>query len=288
MDRKTVAIVSLVVLVTLAGCTAFPQQETEKDRPDTVQLEGPTCQVSGQPCSSGAVTKYASTGAVRLTVSNNGDSNMTVFLGDVGRKVMTSKCNSELVNITGYTVKNGSSGVFTERTRYGPGERPWNKVELGKEERVVLEWELDVVPGNGYISRLGQKCHMGFELGFNQTVETRKQIQLRRSEEVPKAGKLSSSTTSKRPVRLVVESPATFLASPGQDRTLVTKAYLRNVGTGEVRDIFYIKPAEDTPLLKAENCEPENRNLIMYGRGDRAGESYRRVCTNSSISLDKT
>lgn len=288
MDRAaSITAFLLVSTVFLSGCTVMPDRTAQKDRPDIVQVEGPSCTVSGNPCSAGSVTKYASTATVRVAVENNGDSNMTVFLGDRGREVMTSKCNSELVNITGYKVKNGSSGAYVERSWEGGGKNPWEEVKLEGEEQVVLEWKLDVVPANGHISRLGQKCHMGFELGFNQTVETRKQIQLRKFEEVPKAGQLSSSTTSQRPVRLVVESPETFLSPPDQDRTLVTKAYLQNVGRGEIQDIFYIDPAPEIDLLDKKRCEPSNSSLIMYGKGDRAGQSYRRVCTKSSISLSK-
>ncbi|MCJ7478683.1 MAG: hypothetical protein MUP63_00705 [Candidatus Nanohaloarchaeota archaeon QJJ-7] len=281
-DKTYIMVFFLALTVFLAGCTVLQERETE-DKPDIVQIEGPGCQLADQTCSSGPFTKYDSPARVRLNVENNGDSGMKVSLGRLGREVMVSKCNEKIANITGYTVRNGSSGNLDTREAWD-GDKPWEKVHLEGEEELMLEWELAVVPGNEDVPSLGWKCPMEFEIGFNQTIESRNQIQLKDSEGVSEVRQLSTSTTSKKPVRLVVESPESFVASG--DRTLVTKAYIENVGRGEIMDIFSINP--DSELLSSESCEPSNDNLRMYGGGEREGQSYRRVCRNETLSLKES
>lgn len=280
--RRT--LVLLMVAAAVAGCTALPQQQSD-DGPDVVEVAGPDCYIGEERCSSVDATKYSGDAEISLAVSNNGETPMWVDVGANGRDVMVSTCNREIASFRsdddgGFTLEvEGPAGVDTPD--------PTSPVRLNPGETMRATWLMNIIPGGGDVSRLGYACRMRFQLTFNQTLESSRQIQLKEDQSVPDVTSLDTTTTSMRPVRLVIDAPESFVpaTTAGSSKSLVTRAYLRNVGSGEVTDILSIDP-QDEGVLAGATCQPsDDQQLRMYGEGERSGESYRRICTVDSGTI---
>ncbi|MFB6076555.1 MAG: hypothetical protein ABEK12_00295, partial [Candidatus Nanohaloarchaea archaeon] len=284
MMRRAALFLAAAVLV--AGCTAVSgQQKTEK--PDAVAVSGPDCFIGEEPCSTVDATKFSGDAEISVTVANNGDAKMSVDMGGNGRNVMVSTCNKQIASL-----ENG--GSFTAE-RSGPGGTEdvsgQESVQLQPGQTLSMRWTMNIAPGGGDISKLGYACKMEFELTFDQVLRSARQIQLKQNTDVPDVPSLDATTTSKRPVRLVIDAPSSFVPASGggegQQKFLVTQAYLKNVGDGTVTDIKAINPETSGVLQKnnRESCGPQNDALRMYGAGKRKGESYRKICTLKSNPL---
>ncbi len=264
------------LLVLLAGCTDLPGgQQTQDEQPDVIQVDRPTCQVGGQRCSAGSVTRFAGTGEVRLALTNNGERPITVNVGQNGRQMMVSKCNDELVRIgsvtEGFRVLIQGPSEYTEETSFSPG----GTIDVEENQRMTAIWPLTIEAGPDTLSRLGNSCQMDFEVSFDQTIETSRQVQIKQDRDVPDAASLDTTTTSKRPVRLRVEAPDSIVRAEG--RNLVAEAFFENVGDGEITDVQRIEYMSGWDALF--QCSPSNSDLRVYGEGPREGQSYRKSCS---------
>lgn len=273
-------LIVLVLAVLVAGCTVLDDGGGEQERPKTVEISGPDCTIAGEDCSSTEVTKFGGPARVEVQIDNYGDERMTIDIGSDGRDVMVSKCNDEIVNISSFTGRVEGPSRFD---RYDSDDAFPERVELGADERLVAVWQLDIIPDDSNVSRLGYSCPMDFELSFDQIINSSQQIQIKADEDVPDASSLESRTTAERPVRLVIDAPTSFVPITG--RSLIVRSFLRNVGRGDVTDIDRIEQHGDG-VLAAANCRPPNEELRMYGGGQRSGESYRKTCTVQDTDID--
>ncbi len=262
------AFLLVAVAVVLAGCTTNGGTTQEKEEPKIIEIEGPECFVNDNPCSSIQLTKYDGPVEIEVTFNNYGDTPVDLTLGGASaREVMVSKCNNQLASITGFTATLRGTQTRTEMT----GSDVPQEIRIEGGRSLDMEWRLDLVPGGGDISSLGYSCPMDFELGFTQTINTSRQIQLKKDETIPDVQSLDSRTSAKRPVRLRVEAPDRTVADGSQ--TIVMRGYFQNRGSGEITSIDDIRPQSGDITF---NCG--GGNLRMYGSGEREGQSYRRVC----------
>ncbi len=272
-------ILLIAAAVLLAGCTQFggtQQQET----PDVIQIDGPTCTIGGSSCADTEVTKFGGPATVRLTLSNFGKERVEVDLGERGRDVLVSKCNRQLASIhpdDGGTYSVEVSGPDRFRAWGDDGDEPPVRVTLAADERLTLEWQLAIVPDDGQVSRLGYSCPLEFEASFTQRVNTSRQVQVTSNPDVARVSSLDETTTSKQPVRLKIDAPDRFVAEGG--RALTVRAFLDNVGDGDITNVSSITPVTDSFLDEQKReCTPPNRDLRMFGEGPREGESSRKTC----------
>lgn len=286
MRRYTLLL--LVAAVLLAGCTQLDRGARKQDKPDVIEIEGPTCRIGGTPCSDTKVTKYGGPATVRLTFGNFGEEEVNVSVGPRGRRMLISKCNSQLASLDpakggGFSVKRSGPTRLDEWTS-GRGETPPKRITLKPDERLTLEWRFEIVPGDGDVSRLGYSCPLAFEARFVQKLNASRQIQIKARQDVSDVSSLDSTQTAKRPVRLKIDAPKRFVAKEG--RALLADAYLEDVGKGEVTDVLSIRPVEGSFIadnLKKEDgsrveCTPDDQDLRMFGEGPREGQSYRKSC----------
>lgn len=277
------AAMMLVLAVALAGCTSLSTGEEKK--PDVITIEGPTCTVGGEPCSGTEVTKYGGPAKVKLVFHNYGEKPVNIEVGENGRNVMVSKCNNELASIQGGSFEVRKEGPGTSKKVQASNYR--DGVKLEGDQKMTLLWTLEVVHDDStQISRLGYTCPMEFEFKFQQEIKSSQQIQVKKNGDVADVTNLDFVTSSKKPVKLLVDSPQSFVKRDGNSLTF--KGYIKNVGNGEITDVKSISPTVDNLLksgsLTKQEC-PEVE-LRMYGRGRRAGESYRRICNVPSGKIE--
>jgi hypothetical protein len=274
---KQLKIALLVTAVLVAGCTALGNQGEPREKPKVVEVERLECLVGGTPCADARLTKYDGPATIRLIVANFGEERIEVDVGKKGRHLMISKCNDQLANISeeGFTVETrGPQGIQQEFAEP-------DAVPVNQDERLVAEWTLDLVPAeDGNVSELGYQCPMEFRLEFTQLLKSQKQIQIRRDEDVPAVRNLDFLTSSKDPVKLVIDAPESFVPATG--KRLVVRSYLENVGPGTVTKISYVRPVQEDLKEFYANCDPAAGGIRMFGGGEREGQSYRRVCTMKS------
>lgn len=274
-------LIVLLLALLVAGCTVLDDGGREQERPKTVEISGPDCTIAGEDCSATDVTKFGGPARVEIQVNNYGDERMTLDIGSDGRNVMVSKCNDEIVTISSFTGRVEGPSRFD---RYDSDDAFPDRVELGEDERLVAVWQLDIIPDDSDVSRLGYSCPMDFELSFDQVINSSQQIQIKADEDVPDASSLESRTTAERPVRLVIDAPASFVPIAG--RSLIVRSFLRDVGRGDVTNISRIEQ-RGAGILSGADCRPPNEELRMYGGGQRSGESYRKTCTVQDTDIDR-
>lgn len=277
MRRHVLMVVAAVVL---AGCTQLgttPAQE----KPDVIQVDGPTCRIGGTACAGTTVTKFGGPATVRMTIGNFGEAPVTVDVGKQGRGILVSKCNNRLASLEagsgGFAARREGPARFDD-TRQGWTPEKWSAVTLKKDERLTLEWTLEIVPGDGDVSRLGYSCPLEFEAQFAQQLRTRRQVQIKTGADVRDVTELDTETTSERPVRLRIDAPESFLAAEG--KAMSVNAFLENVGGGEITSVSSIQPVENSFVSRhTENeCTPPDKDLRLFGEGPREGQSYRKTC----------
>jgi len=257
-------------MAVLAGCTANggtgPSEKQEE--PKVIDVQGPDCFVNDNPCSSLQLTRYDGPVEISVTFNNYGDTPVELTLGgSPARSVMVSKCNSEIAEITGFSATLRGTQTRDEMTG---GDVP-QKIQIEGGRSLDMEWELNLVPGGEDISSLGYSCPMDFELGFTQTIDASRQIQLKQDSTVPDVQSLDTRTSARQPVRLNIEAPERTVADGSQ--TIVMRGYFQDRGNGEITSIDDIQPqGSDLDF----SCG--SGNLRMYGSGQREGQSYRRVC----------
>lgn len=280
----------VVVAVALAGCTTVSPQDAD-DKPKKLEVTGPECTVNGQDCSSVQVRKYSDP-KVTVEAANYGDSEIEIDLGTEGREVMVSGCNI-------YELKEGDG-----EDEEGVGFQAWKRstamkdpvtgsgrVVLEPDQRLQMEWNFELADID--ISRLGTTCPLDFALTFNQSLNSSQTIQVKDDEDVPDASPLSFSTTGVWPVKLEIDSEKIVR----EGRPFVARAYLNNVGSGEVEDIGFSGGDHDIDLsfegVKVEGGEKQQecsrKKVRMYGAGERSGESFREVCdfTPKDVSVSE-
>lgn len=269
----------LAATILLAGCTAFQSGE---DKPKQIEVSGPTCTVNGKPCGSVQLTRF-DTPRITMTVENNGESPVEVMLdeggsGADGSNVLVSDCNIyTLAEEDGFTARRATlSGVETVTGA--------DTVELEGGERLELEWNLELADVD--VSRLGYTCPLGFALTFDQELETSRQVQVKAGEDIPDASALQTSTTSRWPVRLNIETEDRVL----DDRAFVARAFLRDLGPGDVRGVG--GGGRDIVLgFGQEGATAEctgKTDVGMYGAGERQGESFREVCSFTPAEVENS
>lgn len=272
------ALLVLVVAVVLAGCTANggPPSE-EEEEPKIIEIQGPDCFVNDNPCSSLQLTRYDGPVEIGVTFNNYGDTPVDLTLGgSPAREVMVSKCNDEIASITQFSAT--LRGTQT-RDEMSGGDVP-QEIRIEGGMSLDMEWELELVPDGDDISSLGYSCPMDFELGFTQTINTSRQIQLKQDETVPDVQSLDTQTSARQPVRLQVEAPDRTVADGSQ--TIVMRGYFQDRGNGEITSIEDIQPQSGDIDFSCGSG-----NLRMYGSGQREGQSYRRVCRATPNASDR-
>lgn len=292
--KRSLLILILASAVIIAGCTEQLINgggSGEQEEPPVVSVQGPTCEVRGVSCRDTSLTRYDGPVTVRFSVTNYGKGQMTVPLGSYGQNILVSRCNSEVAAISedelsgdtggsfqgGYTARKISPANENEVSTGDPTD-----VTLQNQETLELEWVFDIVPLEGTdVSRLGYTCPLDFSLSFNQTLETARQIQIRRDEEVTEVAQLGRRTSSKEPVRLETEFDENFVAQEG--RSFPVRTRVRNVGPGTIKNVFYIDILRDTGLWSdvdgdIECTYDEGEQVQYFRRGDLSGQSDDQIC----------
>lgn len=287
----------LIGAVVLAGCTEQLNggSNDEQEEPPVVQVSGPTCDVRGTACSEASLTRYDGPVNIRFEVTNYGQEEMTVHVGEKGREIMVSRCNPEIAAIDGERIDGDANGNFTVRRVSSAAEDDvtgQDSVSLQNQETLIVEWAFDIVPmDDTEVSRLGYTCPFDFRLTFDQVLSTSEQIQIRESEGVEEVAQLDSVTSSKEPVLLEMEFEDHFVASGG--RSLPVRGWLNDVGDGEITNISYIRPVgsfwenvfggDPADNVDGEGDQNDCRygydeSVQMYTRGDLAGQSDEQIC----------
>lgn len=282
MMKRTILIMAVLVLV--AGCTApQPGGGNQEEKPKVIAVTGPECTVAGQRCADQQLTKYDDGVNVRLTVVNNGESAMILNVSNPssgvgnGRRVLVSTCNTDIADITSFDPR--LIGPTTSRSGadvYSTGDH--TKVSIGPDQQLILEWTFELVPDGGQVSRLGYSCPLDFALTFSQTLQSTRQVQVRASTDVPEVSSVDTSTTSKRPVHLVIDAPKSFIYSESSDGTtkpIVVRGYVQNRDRGTITNVGYIR-GQGWMADNADSCE--NMDVFMNREGQRSGESSRLIC----------
>ncbi|MCJ7450594.1 MAG: hypothetical protein MUP58_02530 [Candidatus Nanohaloarchaeota archaeon QJJ-9] len=261
MYRRYLLLLLALAAIT-AGCLDSSNGGVERK---AIEIRGPRCTVAGSPCGDYPITKYDDDTTITVDVSNYGESPVTVE----SDKIMVSKCNDKIIGVDEPNTEKYDNSTGAKRTVSG-------SVELEKGDQLTVEWNLEIFPNGGDVSSLGNSCPMDFQMQFSQDLVTSKQVQIK--EEEASRVSLEEYTSSKEPVKLVVESPDVFVPDSSQEKPFTARAYLKNVGQGEVEKIHSLSPSGD--VFDGDDCTVRGTELRMYGGGEREGESYRKVCNN--------
>ncbi|MFB6190472.1 MAG: hypothetical protein ABEJ91_02775 [Candidatus Nanohaloarchaea archaeon] len=172
-------------------------------------------------------TVYAGTTArVSLDMKNTGNLPADVYMGKKGRRVLKDYC-PDIFNIS----ENGFSVVTS-------GERKGNTVLLKPGDEISMRWRLRQT---GDVPLYGYKCDMDAQVPFNYSVQSYRQVQVKKSREVQGSPELHWESSS-GPMQFAIETTggveqgaSTFIAPSGDERTVTILLQLQNSGVDGYR-----------------------------------------------------
>ncbi len=206
MERQRAILILLFLAVVASGCTSGGGDQESTGSITVHQLS-----VSPQEIYEGTSV------TVSLDLANTGNLPAEVDLGNDGQRVMKDYC-PDIFEIE------GDVSVTTS------GERDGNRVELGPEDELRLRWRLQQ---KGDVPLYGQRCDLKFQVPFNYSVSTYKQVQIKRSREVEDS-KLQAESSSGplffalETIGSSTENPSVFIA--GKDDSVSLLMQLQNRG----------------------------------------------------------
>ena len=181
MQKRRTAISILFLTVIVSGCIG-PNSSTEAVSGQALTVSGPDIQPS-----SGEVVE-GSTVQVSLGIENTGETNATLLVGDNGEEILTDHC-PDIFDITSFDAR--SSNVESPQPSYN--------LEPGWEAR--FDWQLEATVSPGLID---DRCDLSFQAPFNYSVDSFRELQIKRDSEVGTAD--LSSKSSRGPVNVEIET----------------------------------------------------------------------------------
>ncbi|MFB6292167.1 MAG: hypothetical protein ABEI58_02120, partial [Candidatus Nanohaloarchaea archaeon] len=134
---------------------------------------------------------------VALDVENIGQLTANISLGEKGENVMQNYCPDMFTNTEeGYSVT--TSGETINKDDDASPEQ----VRLPPNRQLKIAWNLKQ---SGDVPLYGLKCDMQFQVPFNYTVKSYKQVQIKKSQEVSGSAKLQSES-SRGPMLFAIET----------------------------------------------------------------------------------
>lgn len=183
---------SLIVLV--SGCIdTGGGSETITEGPESVVIE--ELRVQPQQIYSGQPVRAS------ITAVNAGNTDAEVDVGENGGQILGDYC-TDLFKLDSFTASSSRSPDVQESYMLESGEK------------VNARWTLQQ---QGNVPIYGKRCNLEFSVPFNYTVESYRQIQIKRDRAVEGSSKLSSESTT-GPLSLRID---TLPGSTGQTNTYV-------------------------------------------------------------------
>jgi len=174
-DKRVLII--LIFAFVVSGCTGGGNNSSSSSGAISVQS------LSVQPSEIFAGSNVR----VNMGIANTGQLPATLRVGEDGSSIMTSGCQ-DIFDIQSFSAE--SSNISDTRESY----------ELAPEYEVSLSWNLlqntDNVPLNGY------RCNLRFEVPFDYSVESFRQIQIKQSENVENSELFAQSSQGPLDIQL--------------------------------------------------------------------------------------
>lgn len=240
-QRYMKAITLLILAVMLSGCISPDVFDQALNRPDNteeeptpdyegIEVSGPQCTVDSEPCGVAEITAF-SIPKLSATVENTGEGSAQIPLNEetvAGNEVLVSKCDEYLIKEFRAEISRETEvrDVKTQRT-----------VTLKPGETLEMQWFVELrSPDTSDTS-----CTFDFAVELQQFLETVKQVQVRGSEGIPRAGTLEYTTPGRTPVELVVDAEEDIVQEVigGEPTPIQAKAYIVNHGSGEITSVRY-------------------------------------------------
>lgn len=216
MERQRLILILLFLTVLASGCISGGSNGQESSRSITVhQLSVSQNQI------------YEGTSvSVSLDLVNTGNVPANVSMGKEGRRIMKDYC-TDIFEI--------SSNTFSVTTS---GERDGQRVALEPDDELRLRWTLDQ---KGDVPLYGQKCDIKFQVPFNYSVSSYKQVQIKENPEVENTELVWESSSG--PLLFALETLGTTTNNPNvfvadeedEDKSITLLMQLRNTGQEDYR-----------------------------------------------------
>lgn len=187
MDADKTVLILLIAVFTVSGCVGGGGNSNS----------GPSGAVSVQSLSVQPSEIFAG-GNVRVNmgIANTGQLPATLQVGEDGSSILTSGCQ-DIFDIQSFEAE--SSNISDTRESY----------KLAPQYEVSLGWNLEQSTGNVPLN--GYRCNMRFEVPFDYSVESFRQIQIKESERVENAELFAQS--SQGPLDIQIQAIGSSAAS---------------------------------------------------------------------------
>lgn len=211
MDKTRVAISLLALVVIASGCTTGGGDETQGSITVTDF--------------SVSKTQIYEDNSVRasLGVANTGNLPAKIYLGERGEEVMKDYCTDIFENVPeGYSVTTTGEKLSDKEHTY----------KLPPDREINIRWQLK---HKGDAPLYGERCNVEFEVPFDYSAQSYRQVQFKSSREAEASPKLNAESSS-GPLKILVETvgsstdnPSTFVTSDN-GRTMTVLFQLVNTG----------------------------------------------------------
>lgn len=217
MDHRS-AVLSLLFLAVLASGCINSGQDTKAESRQSITVQ----ELSVEP-----KQVYQGTSVrASVEVKNTGNLPAEISLGKEGKRVLKDQCQ----DIFSIGPEGSDSGqgfrVVTSGEEIGD-----SRIALEPGQELRLSWKLNQV---GDVPLYGLKCNLKFELPFEYSVSSFRQVQIKKSREVEGSPKLASESSS-GPLLFAIETigsttggQSTFVAPDTGGRTVTVLFQLQN------------------------------------------------------------
>ncbi len=234
----------MFLAVIVSGCADSGSERTTSESGQAVEIK----QLSVSPTQ----IYQDSNVRVALDIQNTGHLTANISLGERGENVMRNYCPDMFENTeSGYSVTTSGRAIDTDE------DSSPDRVELPPQRELKLRWTLNQ---EGGVPLYGLQCNLQFQVPFNFTVRSYKQVQLKRSPEVEGSPNLESES-SRGPMLFAIETigstsdegQSTFIS--GEDETMTVMFQLRNQQNQDVNKGLIDVYEESVRLAASEPLE---------------------------------
>ena len=194
MESDTTVLTLLSIVVLASGCiTPNGGGETVTEGPESVIIQElrvePTKIFSGQPV------------RASLTAVNAGNTEAEIIVGENGGDILDDHC-TDIFDLESFSASSSRSSETQKSYTLQSGEK------------INARWTLQQ---QGNVPIYGKRCNLDFSVPFNYSVNTYRQIQIKRNREVSGSPKLSSESSS-GPLVLAIDP---IQGATGEENTYV-------------------------------------------------------------------
>ena len=232
MDADKRVLIVILAVFTISGCIGPGGDNSNSGPSGAVNVQ--TLSVQPSEIFAGGNVR------VNMGIANTGQLPATLRVGEDGSSIMTSSCQ-DIFDIESFSAR--SSNVSDTRDSY----------ELAPEYETSLNWNL--VQSTGNVPLNGYRCNLRFEVPFDYSVESFRQIQIKESDRVENSELFAQS--SQGPLEIQIEAIGSSAAARApvfleeDDAEILVRLVNRQTEDSRYQGLIELKP----PALEARGIQ---------------------------------